>query len=253
MSKQLLSKRLMSVANMIEPTAFLADVGCDHGFLTIYLVKKGLVSKAVCTDINEGPLQRAAEHISDFRLEDRITTLLSDGLTAYESEETITACTICGMGGFMGIKILYDSDNLFRKMDYFILQLQSDLDIVRLYLDCAGYVINNERITFEDGKYYIVMKVYASCEPKLQFESYEEALKVLRRRITELSVEEAIDFHYPYYEGSVEKEYGGFLEFMIGKYKGIREGMPLDSDRLPEIEKMLDIMNLAYKRHLKGE
>lgn len=250
MNKQLLSKRLMTVANMVEPTAFLADVGCDHGFLAIYLVKKGIVAKALCTDINDGPLLRAKEHISNFKSEDRITTLLSDGLTNYVSEEKITACTVCGMGGFMGIKILYDSDRLFREMDYFILQLQSDLEIVRLYLSVSGYEIKTEEITFEDGKYYVAMKVSAKEIIKERFDSYEDVLRILRQRITEINEDRAIDFYFPYYEGENKDEYRRFLDFMTDKYMGIRKGMPVDSERIPDIERMLKLMEISRMRYL---
>ena len=60
MNRYNLSKRLLKVATLVEPAAFLADIGCDHGFLAISLVKSGKVKKAFCSDINEGPLKRAS-------------------------------------------------------------------------------------------------------------------------------------------------------------------------------------------------
>ena len=93
-----LSKRLETVAGMVQSGGVVADVGCDHGFTSIFLVKKDLAKKAVAMDINPGPIERAREHIAQYEMEDRIETRLSDGLDGLTAGEADTIL-ISGMGG----------------------------------------------------------------------------------------------------------------------------------------------------------
>ena len=77
-----LSKRLQALADMVTPGNKVADVGCDHGFVSIYLVQKGTAPYVYAMDVREGPLQRAKEHIADYCMEEYIETRLSDGVAA---------------------------------------------------------------------------------------------------------------------------------------------------------------------------
>jgi tRNA (adenine22-N1)-methyltransferase len=58
-----LSKRLSAVAELVTPGSRLADVGCDHGYISIALVKAGIIPSAIAMDVNEGPLMRARQNI----------------------------------------------------------------------------------------------------------------------------------------------------------------------------------------------
>ena len=58
-----ISRRLSAVAALVSPGLVLADVGCDHGYIPIYLIQKGQIPRAIAMDINQGPLLRAREHI----------------------------------------------------------------------------------------------------------------------------------------------------------------------------------------------
>ncbi len=92
-----LSKRMDRLASMVTEGSSLADVGTDHGYIPIALVQTGKVSRAIAMDINKGPLERAALHIREQHLEDRITTRLSDGMTALKEGEadTVLIAGIC--------------------------------------------------------------------------------------------------------------------------------------------------------------
>ena len=271
MNRYNLSKRLFKVANLVEPAAFLADIGCDHGFLAIALVKSGKIKKAFCSDINEGPLKRASEHIKEYCLEDKISTCLSDGLLSIKDkydEYPFDAAVICGMGGLMGVKIIHEADEFFRRMNVFYIQLQSDLELVRIYLKKCGYVILFEDMVLEDGKYYTVLKVknslnmgegseravlseIKSSDNDCDFLSdmnFDNVPSVLKEYYDKASTEECLDLKYPFYEGMDEKTYESFLIFLINKYETIKSYLPEDSERLPVINKELDIMNKAYNR-----
>ena len=253
MNRYNLSKRLFKVANLVEPAAFLADIGCDHGFLSIALVKSGKIKKAFCSDINEGPLKRAGEHIKEYNLEDKISTCLSDGLLTIKDkydEYSFDTAVICGMGGLMGVKIIHEADEFFRRMNVFYIQLQSDLELVRIYLNKCGYGILFEDMVLEDGKYYTVLKVKNSfkSEDSLSFMSFDDVPAVLKDIYEKATTEDCLDLKYPYYEGMDKKTYESFLLFLINKYETIKSYLPDDSDRLPVINKELRIMNDAYDR-----
>ncbi len=75
-----LSKRLQAVAALATAGYITADIGTDHAYIPIYLVKHGVIPSAFAMDINEGPLVRAREHVEENGLSDRIELRLSDGL-----------------------------------------------------------------------------------------------------------------------------------------------------------------------------
>lgn len=153
-----LSDRLQAVAGMVTKGNVVCDVGCDHGFVSIYLVQKGISPKVIAMDVNEGPLQAAKEHIGACLLADYIETRLSDGVTALEAGEADTL--ICaGMGGRLMIKILEEGKEKIRGMKELVLQPQSELQAVREYLRGQGYLITDENMIEEEGKYYPMMKI----------------------------------------------------------------------------------------------
>lgn len=153
-----LSKRLHAVAGLVTPGNRLADIGTDHGYIPIYLVKKGLIPHAVAMDVNRGPLQRAKEHIEQEQLEEQIETRLSDGLHGLLPGEAQTV-VIAGMGGALTIKILEEGSHLLPEFQELILQPQSELERVRSWLGENGFMIAAEDMVLEDGKYYPMMRV----------------------------------------------------------------------------------------------
>ena len=158
-----LSARLKAVAGMVTKGNRVCDVGCDHGYISIYLVKNGISPFVYAMDINKGPLLRAKAHISDYGYEDKIETILSDGLVALGDRES-DALVCAGMGGRLIIKILNDGMEQVLKMKELILQPQSEIHLVREYLRKQGFYIDKEDMVFEDGKYYPMMHVMVKTD-----------------------------------------------------------------------------------------
>lgn len=150
-----LSKRLQALAAMVRPCRVLADIGCDHAFLAIYLVQRGLAEHVIAADINYGPLLRAQEHILANGLQDRITTVQCDGLSGIHYADTIV---IAGMGGFLMYRILTDHPQIRNTASELILQPQSEIAMFRSTLTELGYRIVSENLVIEDGKFYPMMK-----------------------------------------------------------------------------------------------
>ena len=153
-----LSKRLQAVADLVSEGFIVADVGTDHGYIPIYLLKTGKCNKAFAMDVNKGPLLRAQEHIDEHGLTDCIETRLSDGVKRLQPGEC-DAVVIAGMGGALTIKILEEGKDIFQNLSEFVLQPQSELYKVREYLVSHGYCVIAEDMVWEDGKFYPMMKV----------------------------------------------------------------------------------------------
>ena len=64
-----LSKRLQMNVSLVPQGARVADIGCDHGYAAIWLVETGTALRMIAMDINQGPLERAREHIRQNGLE----------------------------------------------------------------------------------------------------------------------------------------------------------------------------------------
>ena len=152
-----LSKRLQALADLVSQDHVLADVGCDHGYIPIFLIQNHRIPKAIAMDIGEGPLQRAQENIRSYGLEGYIETRLSDGLAKLNPGEADTIL-ISGMGGPLMEKIITEGKNIVCQADELILQPQSDIPHFRKFLTAMGYVIVQENMIEEDGKYYPMMK-----------------------------------------------------------------------------------------------
>ena len=152
-----LSDRLQSVANLVTKGQRVADIGCDHAYTSIYMVKEGIATHVIAMDINKGPLEKAKANVKAYRYQDKIETRLSDGAKKLEVGE-VDALLISGMGGALMIKILSDRMDVFRSLREVILQPQAEIHLVRKFLHEQGYVIAKEIFLKEDGKYYVAMK-----------------------------------------------------------------------------------------------
>ncbi len=157
MSKAHLTKRMQAVCNLIKDSKTVCDVGCDHGFVPIYLVKERAFTSALAMDINEGPLAAAGINIEMNGVADKVKIRLSDGLKMLLPGEA-EAIVIAGMGGRLIVRILEDdlpkiSDKLFGIKEL-ILQPQSELLYFRKSVRDMGFVCEAEDMVLEDGKFY---------------------------------------------------------------------------------------------------
>lgn len=153
-----LSARMQALVDMVSKGRTVCDVGCDHGWVSIWLVQQGIAPRVLAMDVRTGPLERAKEHIRDYHLETYIETRLSDGLTQLQIGEA--DCMVCaGMGGPLMMKILTEGRKQAHAMKELILQPQSEVAQFREFLRKEGYRTIEENMVFEDGKYYPMMKV----------------------------------------------------------------------------------------------
>lgn len=174
MSKKIvLSKRMQAVADMVEEGLKVCDVGCDHGYVSIYLVQSEKSPHVIAMDVKKGPLMRAQEHVRKYGVENYITLRLSDGLTAYhtgEAQELICA----GMGGRLMLQILKAFPEKTADFRSLILQPQSEIPFFRSQLRSMGYEIVKENLICEEDKFYPVMKAVKLSEDSSEVDHLED-------------------------------------------------------------------------------
>lgn len=159
-----LSKRLQAVADLVTPGSIVADVGCDHAYTAIYLIKNNLSPYVIAMDVNQGPLNKAKENIRRYGIEEgRIDIRRSNGLEKLKEEEADTIL-IAGMGGALINQILFSHKEVTTSVKELVLQPQSELSLVRSMLQDNGFVITKENMIKEDGKFYVMMRAQAKTE-----------------------------------------------------------------------------------------
>ena len=152
-----ISRRLEAACRFVNPDDRVADIGCDHGYLGIYLLKNNIASFVYASDINEGPLNAAVFNSEKFGVRDRMQFFLSDGAKKIPRDFDTMVC--CGMGGDTMISILEASSWLRNSKYRLILQCQSKRPELRRYLSENGWFIREESV-LKDGKFlYTVMEV----------------------------------------------------------------------------------------------
>ena len=151
-----LSERLQMNVSLVPPGARVADIGCDHGYAAIWLVRNQVAEKMIAMDINEGPIARAKEHIRREGLENRIECRRSNGVEKLEPGEVDTLM-IAGMGGPLMIDILGARPEVLEKVQTLVLQPQSEIGSVREKLSDFGFELVQEKACRDEGKFYFAM------------------------------------------------------------------------------------------------
>jgi tRNA (adenine22-N1)-methyltransferase len=160
---------MRAVAELVQPCKSIADVGCDHGYIAMELVRSNVCRHVIAMDINSGPLDRAKQNIVEYDMQDYIETRLSDGVSALQMGEA-EGIICAGMGGRLVLSILEQGKELVSGMKQVILQPQSELAEVRSYLRKKGYLIDKEDLVYEDGKYYPMMRALPGAFGRLEWQ-----------------------------------------------------------------------------------
>lgn len=152
-----LSNRLLSLAKLVRTGSRLADIGCDHGYVPVYLVQGGVCPSAIAGDINSAPLESCASLVRQFGLEKSISCVLSNGLDDI-SGDSIDDILIAGMGGELIADILDRCP--YAKDKHIILNPMTHPEIARKWLYDNGYEIKNDFIVADGRHHYSVFDAY---------------------------------------------------------------------------------------------
>lgn len=152
-----MSNRLSAVSRFIRKGDRVADIGCDHGYLGIYLLTNGIASHMIESDVAQGPLDSAMRNARKFHTENAMTFCLSDGAKDIPRDFDTLVCA--GMGADTIMSILAAAPWLRDPRYRLVLQCQSKRPELRRYLSDNGWRINRETLA-QDGKFiYTVMDI----------------------------------------------------------------------------------------------
>ena len=152
----MIDSRIKAVLNFVEKNSRVADIGADHGYLSIELLKSGRASFAVASDKNPMPLDAAKKNIAAAGLSDFIEVRLGDGLKVLREGEVDTIC-IAGMGGALIAEILNDSPQILKSARQLILQPMNAVEKVQSWLTNNGWYISDIDLTEVGGIIYEII------------------------------------------------------------------------------------------------
>ena len=161
-----LSDRLLACAGFVKKGSRVADIGCDHGYLGIYLLTQGIATSVIESDVAEGPLQSAMRNARKFGVGNKMEFCLSDGVQNVPRDFDCMVCA--GMGADTMVHILESAPWLKDEKYTLILQCQSKTPMLRRYLSENGWRIYEEAV-LRDGRFlYTIMEVgYRPDYPQL--------------------------------------------------------------------------------------
>ncbi len=152
-----ISNRLKTISSYVFPYKHLIDVGTDHCLVPIYLVINNIISDAIATDINVGPVIEAKKNVQLYHLDEKINVRLGDGLASITDSDKADVVIIAGMGGRLIQGILSEGIQLLTQNKRLILQANLEQGQVRSWLCENHYEIVEEKILKEENIFYEII------------------------------------------------------------------------------------------------
>ncbi len=239
-----LSPRLGVIAGFVEKGETVADVGCDHGFLPLYLLQAGISPKVIMTDISAGSLNKARQSFTDAYPADfdRMTGVefdfrVGDGLTPLARAET-DAVVMAGMGGLLMTEIMGHDPDKTGSFKKYILQPRNNPGKLRKWLDISGFKIISETLVRERSR---ICEIIAAT-PAPTFKEVE---------MSAADMDDDVMWEYP--ETLIEHRNALTEEYLIGaieKQTRIHDRILMGSDRrkLKITEMRLQRLKYLYGR-----
>ena len=154
------TKRLQTVCGQLSPCDTLADVGCDHGYCTLYALERGLCRRAVISDISRSSLHKAEELLSSYIAEGRVESVCCAGLS--QIPRNCDQVLIAGMGGEEIVKIL---EGGFLPQGL-VLQPMKNTEKVRAFLLEKGYCLVRDFLFYDGPKHYDLLRAERGAPPR---------------------------------------------------------------------------------------
>lgn len=151
-----LSKRLGAIVGFIDKNKKVADIGTDHGFVPNFIVNEEISDFVISSDISKNSLLKSVELTKEYKNEDKIINRIGPGLEVLSISE-VDIAIIAGMGGLLISEIIKDSWDIAINLDKLILQPMQAKKELREFLVNNGFEIIDEKIVFEDRKYFEII------------------------------------------------------------------------------------------------
>jgi len=159
----MIDSRIAAMINFVPLNSKVADIGADHGYLSIELAKSQRAARVIATDKNPAPLDAAKKNIAAAGLESFIETRLGDGLQVLKIGEVDTIC-IGGMGGALICKILEDAPKIFQSVENLILQPMNAADKLKNFLTTKNFFIADIDLAESGGIIYEIIFAVKDAE-----------------------------------------------------------------------------------------
>ena len=158
-------KRLLDIISLIDKNKKVIDIGTDHGLVPLYLAKNGISENILATDISEKSLDKLRMRLDD-NLRRIITTKVTDGFVGIEKQDKQVEI-IAGMGANTIIDIIEKSLDFAKNLDYLVLASNVNTEKLRTYLVDNNFEIIKDFLSYENNKYYDILKVRFGNAKKL--------------------------------------------------------------------------------------
>lgn len=150
-----LDPRLSLIAEMAGKCSCLADIGCDHGRLSAFMLQRGWAQRAYLSDVSAVSLNKAGQLLALCGLSDRAVLEKTDGLDGLP--ESADCIVISGMGGKTVSGILLRGRERLNGARL-ILQPNVAIPETRDALQVIGYAITDERIVLDGRRMYVTIR-----------------------------------------------------------------------------------------------
>lgn len=174
----MISKRLKAVADMVTKGYIVADIGTDHAYVPIYLIGQKISPKVYAMDINEGPIRMAIANVENEGYEEQIYVEQANGMQKLKPRQ-VESVVIAGMGGELIVQILKES-KVNSTVKEFVLSPHKNPEVLRKYLNENGFIVSEEKMIRDSGKYYVIIKAIHGTES-----SYSEEELLFGRKLIE--------------------------------------------------------------------
>ena len=149
------SARIDAILSLLRPCRVLADVGTDHGLVPVLAVTQGLAQRAIAADLREAPLALARRQIAEAAVDDRVSTLLGDGLVALRGQ-SVDAVVMAGMSGALMQRLCEAAPDVLHDVQQLVLQPNNDADLVRAWARESGWHVRDERMVQTRGRFFVM-------------------------------------------------------------------------------------------------
>lgn len=156
MTKIKISKRLVSIASMVERDSIIIDVGCDHALLDVYLSLNNIIKKAIASDLRDSALEFAKKNISNYNVKN-VDIRQGNGLSSLNEEDNVDTIVISGMGYKTILDILSDEEKMLN-IKTLIIQSNNHCYDIRKNICKLGFYIDDEKIVLDGKIIYQVIK-----------------------------------------------------------------------------------------------
>lgn len=152
----LLDNRLQEIARQVPLGSKVVDVGTDHAYLPVYLVKNKIAVTAIASDITTGPCLAAKSTVQNFGLQDIIEVRQADGINGLQKDDA-NVCIIAGMGSSTIIQILSQGKDNLSGVMRLILQPMVGSSELRRWLTANNWQITQESLAKENSRLYEII------------------------------------------------------------------------------------------------